>query len=332
MYLEIDEGFPEHPKTLQLCAALENPTAFAYLINFWRWACRSCQDGDLQGMTAYAIEEAAKYHRHDGKLYAAMAAKLGGRAGFLDVDESGAPIRIHNWEKRTGAAIQRMEDEAERKRLYRAHKDKKCGQGCKWCETEAGRQKNVRGQSAGHPETSSGPSAGRPQDIPTQSSPDQTSTDPDLTPPSAASIPASQGSLFASGSGEEQPACQSEPTEADSVRKVFDHYRTHHKRAFPNPIRESKEWRLIAARLREGNSVEYLCKSIDGYHRSPFHRGENTHHREYLALELIMRDGSHVEAGIGLAEQSGGVVLSERERRSARAAEAFLARGERSSG
>lgn len=166
MYLEIDEGFPEHPKTLQLCASLESPTAFAYLINFWRWACRSCKDGDLRGMSVYAIEEAAKYHRHDGKLYQAMVAKLGGKAGFLDADENGVATGIHNWGKRTGAAIQRMEGEADRKRMYRAHKDGKCGHGCKWCETEGGQRKD-----------GSGLSAGRPQDIPTQSSPVQSSQD-----------------------------------------------------------------------------------------------------------------------------------------------------------
>lgn len=109
MYLEIDEGFLEHPKTLQLCATMGDPLAFGYLLRFWRWACRSCKDGDLSGLSEYVIEEAAKYHQHDGKLFRAMAAKLGGRSGFIDVDETGAPLRIHNWEKLTGGAIARMD-------------------------------------------------------------------------------------------------------------------------------------------------------------------------------------------------------------------------------
>jgi hypothetical protein len=164
VYLEIDEGFLEHPKTLQLCASMEDELAFGYLLHFWRWACRSCKDGDLRGMSIYAIEKAARYHAHDAKLFAAFSAKLGDRHGFVEVDDSGKPIRIHNWHKRTGAAIARMEAEAEYKRMQRAHKAGKCEQGCPLCAKEAAGQKDVGGVSGGHP-----------GDVSTQTSPVQTS-------------------------------------------------------------------------------------------------------------------------------------------------------------
>lgn len=130
MFLEIDEGFLEHPKTLQLCATLQNPLAFGYLLHFWKWAVRSCKTGNLCGMSVYAIEEAARYPQHDGKLYAAMTATVGGRPGFIDVDEQG-PTAIHNWSKRTGGSIQKMEEKALQNKLRReaARKRHEAGEG-----------------------------------------------------------------------------------------------------------------------------------------------------------------------------------------------------------
>lgn len=109
------------------------------------------------------------------------------------------------------------------------------------------------------------------------------------------------------------------------VRTVFDHYRVHHPRAFPRPRSESKEWKAILARMREGYALADLCKAIDGYHVSPFHRGENESGTKYLDLALIVRDGTHVAKGIELAAGPGPVV-SEKERRNHRAAQGVLER------
>jgi len=114
------------------------------------------------------------------------------------------------------------------------------------------------------------------------------------------------------------------PDAADAVRAVFAHYRTYHPRAFPKPIPTSKEWRAIRARLREGFSAEDLCAAIDGNHRSPFHCGENDGNKRYHALGLIIRDGSHVTQFMEVGGE--GPVLSEKERRSKRAAQSWLER------
>lgn len=151
-------------------------------------------------------------------------------------------------------------------------------------------------------------------------------SDPDLTPPPAASVSCSQLTLLASGSGEEQPACQKEPTDAEKIRAVFAHYRTYHPRAFPSAASTSKEWRLIQARLREDYTVADLCEAIDGYHRSAWHLGENQSGKKYLGLELIVRDGTHVAAGIMSADEPPKPVMSEREMRSQRAVSGFLDR------
>lgn len=156
--------------------------------------------------------------------------------------------------------------------------------------------------------------------------PSEPSSDPDLTTPSASTVSvSSQLPLLASGSGSEQPACQPESKDAEKIRAVFDHYRSHHPRSFPVPLPASKEWGLIRARLREGNSVENLCRAIDGYHMDPYHCGENASGTKFQSLELIMRNGSKVNAGLVFYEAKPGPVMSEREMRSKRAGAGFLA-------
>lgn len=53
---------------------------------------------------------------------------------------------------------------------------------------------------------------------------------------------------------------------------------------------------LLRRRLRDYTADE-LERSIRGYGRSAFHRGENDRGRPYQSLELWLRDAAHVEAG-----------------------------------
>ena len=104
MYLEIDEGFPGHRKTLKLCSLLCDPQAGWYMIRLWTWACRSCKNGSLLGMSPADIEMAVQYRPLDGACYKAMAA-----AGYVDENAPGEPSRIHDWMSPggTGYAIAR---------------------------------------------------------------------------------------------------------------------------------------------------------------------------------------------------------------------------------
>ena len=148
MYLEIDEGFPGHRKTLRLCSLMKNPEAGWYMIRLWTWACRSCPTGNLVGFTAYDVEMACQYRKLDGACFSAMVS-----AGFVDTDESG-PTAIHGWMEHTGGAIKRMEGAAASKKSWRLHKDGKCGKSglsCEWCAKDASTSKDsprtVQGQS-----------------------------------------------------------------------------------------------------------------------------------------------------------------------------------------
>jgi hypothetical protein len=99
--------------------------------------------------------------------------------------------------------------------------------------------------------------------------------------------------------GQEQLALTEAPTALspslfEPIRSVFAHYRTYHPRACPNPKSTSTEWRKIRARMEGGYSASDLCEVIDGYHKDQWHI-ENGQ----LSLELMMRDDSHVAAGLG---------------------------------
>lgn len=77
---------------------------------------------------------------------------------------------------------------------------------------------------------------------------------------------------------------------------VLEHYLKLHPRAKPG----AKEKRLIHNRLSDGFTAANLCAAIDGCHKSTFHV-ENGH----LQLALIMRDASHVERFMLLADKPG---------------------------
>ena len=121
MYLEIDEGFDSHPKTVRLCRVMGDVNAGQYLIRLWAWACRSAPDGDISGMVAADVEAVAKYQAADGKLFAALTETWSPKFGpWIDVD--GTSVRLHGWAERTGAAIARMAASADRMKRHRERK------------------------------------------------------------------------------------------------------------------------------------------------------------------------------------------------------------------
>ena len=108
---------------------------------------------------------------------------------------------------------------------------------------------------------------------------------------------------------------------SDDVLAVITHYRTYHPQALNNPTKNSKEWKLIWARIVEGSTVETLCAAIDGCHRTPHNMGQNEQNQKYLGLALIMRDDSQVQRFIEATPHDG---MSEMERRSVAAGKLYL--------
>lgn len=220
---------------------------------------------------------------------------------FFAVDESAGSIT----QKRLAA-----EFHAAKERRAAASENGKLGAAARW-------QKD--GHPNGHPIVSpmATPMANGWQNDGSSPSPSGSPSESD--PPSPPTNPETSPSGPLSAEADLSP-------DADGVREVFAHYRTYHPRAFPAPKAKGQEWRKIRERLREGHTVEDLKAAIDGYHRSPFHCGENDTGAKYLDLELFVRDGSHVAKGIEYAEQRAGPVLGQREKRSVRAGISWLER------
>lgn len=101
------------------------------------------------------------------------------------------------------------------------------------------------------------------------------------------------------------PKSNKAPSVNGDVDRVWQHYRIHHPRS-PKVLKSSrKEYRLIKQRLEDFDAAT-LQRAIDGYHRSPFHTGANDRGRRYLSLDLMLRDISHVQAGLDFAEPVTG--------------------------
>jgi len=115
--IDTDENFPEHPKSLRLCGLLGNPVAWAYVWKLWRWCARYEPEGDISGYSPGEIELAVGWTTMDGRFYEAAV-----RAGFIDIGPDGG-VRLHNWHKRQGAGLIRMEIDRTRKALSRARQE-----------------------------------------------------------------------------------------------------------------------------------------------------------------------------------------------------------------
>jgi hypothetical protein len=115
---------------------------------------------------------------------------------------------------------------------------------------------------------------------------------------------------------------RSPPRVSDAdVRAVLEHYRGYHPRMSARLGKDSKEYKLIVDRMREGATVETCCRAIDGNHLSPLHSGENERGKKYHALTLIFRTASYVSDFAELADAGPQPVVSEQTRRQMRATE-----------
>lgn len=107
------------------------------------------------------------------------------------------------------------------------------------------------------------------------------------------------------GEGEKKVTGSSQSLRADdqasiyTLNDIWQWYRRYHKRAAKKI--GDKNAKLGRARLKEGFTPDDLKQAIDGYHRSPWHKGVNDRNTQYLGWDLIMRDQGHVQRGIEMA-------------------------------
>jgi hypothetical protein len=85
----------------------------------------------------------------------------------------------------------------------------------------------------------------------------------------------------------------------EAVRAVFDCWQA--VMGHPRAILDAKRAKAVAARLKDGFSVEALCEAVRGCKASEFHQGANDRRTVYDDLTLICRDAAQVEKFIGIA-------------------------------
>ncbi|AWG45802.1 MULTISPECIES: hypothetical protein [unclassified Massilia] len=90
-----------------------------------------------------------------------------------------------------------------------------------------------------------------------------------------------------------------EPRGNDDVQDVFAHW----QRVMDHPQArlDEKRAKAIGKRLADGYTVADLRLAVDGCRRSPHHMGQNDQRTVYDDIELICRDGPHVDKFIKLA-------------------------------
>jgi hypothetical protein len=103
-----------------------------------------------------------------------------------------------------------------------------------------------------------------------------------------------------------------ETPKADSVVRVFDHWRTEHNHA--KAVLDRKRRNLISAAL-ETHSEADLCQAISGYLNSPHHMGQNPRNTVYDDIELFLRDAKHIDAGLKFYAEPPRTDLSAQTRR-----------------
>jgi hypothetical protein len=272
---KLEDTFLDHPKFKRLGRALpsidEMPqndlrvlVAKALVANLWTCALRYAPDGEIKIDSWPDICELIGWPDDPQILLDSMQ-----NAGFLDREDN--IIMIRNWAQRGGTYVENLKRAQRRKRSA-----------------------DVRGQSR-----TSADKAGCPRMSALDKSRVEEKEDSIVIPANAdASAAESKSSTNRIEPDPTPDVTVTSPVKpASAVQDIWQHYRTHHP-GTAKVLRSSRaEYRLIKARL-EDFTVDQLKAAIDGYHRSPWHTGENPQSKTYLALTLIMRDVSHVQSGL----------------------------------
>lgn len=90
---------------------------------------------------------------------------------------------------------------------------------------------------------------------------------------------------------------------APKVRQVLEYWKekTEQPKARLLPERRA----CVAARMRQGFTVEDLCKAVDGLASSDFHMGRNDPTKVHNDIRLVCRNGSNVERFMAMADNGG---------------------------
>jgi hypothetical protein len=115
MYLPIERGFSQHPKTKAFKRLMVDRLADAYLVRLWEWAMIYAGDGDLSRFSDDELADAVDYPEGGARLVKALL-----DSGYLDT-----PRRLHGWSEmgRGGALTYTRAMASARQRKHRNQKE-----------------------------------------------------------------------------------------------------------------------------------------------------------------------------------------------------------------
>lgn len=139
-WIAVQKSVVDHPKVIELGESLGEPLALAYLVTLWCRVAEYAPSGRVSGARPRTVlERFANWRGEPGKFSEATIA-----VGL--VEERDGTLIIHDWDELQGPHIERSNQDADRKRKYRAtlKKDK--------------RPRTICGRSADGPDDSPGDS------------------------------------------------------------------------------------------------------------------------------------------------------------------------------
>lgn len=115
------------------------------------------------------------------------------------------------------------------------------------------------------------------------------------------------------------------PDRSGESQEVFDYWQQ--ELNHPRAKLDAKRDKAIKARLKDGYTVSDLKAAIDGIQKSAHHMGENDRNALYDDIELICRDGPHVDKFIKLADGPNLTRMSSAARKTLTAAQRWIDNG-----
>lgn len=143
-WIQVYSNIIAHPKTHNLseelelkCAAVKpNVVAAGLVVSLWCWAAQNAVDGDLTGLSAAAIADAAGWRKKPKTFYDAMV-----KVGFIDESEDG--VQLHDWMEYAWLLHEQTENrkENDRKRA-KNYRDRKKAQSSQQNHGDASRERH----------------------------------------------------------------------------------------------------------------------------------------------------------------------------------------------
>lgn len=110
-WCRLDSDYLRHPKTVALCALLDDPEADRYLARLWSWAAGNCPTGILPAAHArFDFELAARWRGPPGRLFDALV-----DCRLVDIVQGQA--LIHDWSVINGHHLRESKRKSERRWL-----------------------------------------------------------------------------------------------------------------------------------------------------------------------------------------------------------------------